>query len=153
MALEHAGIPVRRELDLGPRELVWPALRQGMVDVLPEYLGTATATADPSVFPERIGRAKLLATLRAALAPWRLTALRPAAAVDQNTFAVTRATATRYHLHTLSDLRTVAPQLVLGGPSECPQRPLCMVGLRREYGIGMDRGDHALYVLTGQRHL
>src|SRR5690242_16727026 len=48
-ALAHAGIPVRLELDLGPRELVRPALRQGMVDVVPEYLGTATATMDPSV--------------------------------------------------------------------------------------------------------
>jgi osmoprotectant transport system substrate-binding protein len=134
-ALRHAGIPVRRELDLGPRELVWPALRQGLVDVLPEYLGTATATADPSVALEQISRVKLLATLRSRLAAWRLTALRPAAAVDQNTFAVTRATARRYALRTLSDLARVAPHLVLGGPSECPQRPLCMVGLHRLYGI------------------
>lgn len=135
LALEHAGIPVRRELDLGSRELVWPALRQGMVDVLPEYLGTATATADPSVVPERIGQPRLLATLRTALARWRLTALRPSAAVDQNSFVVTRSTAARYHLRDLSDLASVAPHLVLGGPSECPQRPLCMLGLRREYGI------------------
>lgn len=135
LALEQAGIPVRRELDLGPRELVWPALRQGMIDVLPEYLGTATATAVPSVIPERLSRAELLAALRAALARWRLTVLRPAAAVDQNTFAVTQATADRYHLRTLSDLAAVAPHLVLGGPSECPRRRLCMVGLRRQYGI------------------
>ena len=41
LAIRHAGIPVRLELDLGPRELVQPALEQGLVDVVPEYLGTA----------------------------------------------------------------------------------------------------------------
>ena len=43
LAIRHAGIPVRLELDLGPRELVQPALQQGLVDVVPEYLGTALA--------------------------------------------------------------------------------------------------------------
>ena len=33
-AIEHAGVPVRREFDLGPRELVQPAQRQGLVDVI-----------------------------------------------------------------------------------------------------------------------
>jgi osmoprotectant transport system substrate-binding protein len=48
LALEHAGIPVRRELDLGPRELLQPALRQGLVDVVPEYLGSALASLQPA---------------------------------------------------------------------------------------------------------
>ena len=41
LAIQHSGIPVRLQLDLGPRELVQPALEQGLVDVVPEYLGTA----------------------------------------------------------------------------------------------------------------
>src|SRR5262245_30975781 len=41
LAIRHAGIPVRFQLNLGPRELVQPALQQGLVDVVPEYLGTA----------------------------------------------------------------------------------------------------------------
>src|SRR5262249_37029250 len=47
-ALEQAGIPVRRELDLGPRELVDPALAQGLVDIVPEYVGSALRFVDPS---------------------------------------------------------------------------------------------------------
>ena len=47
-ALEGEGIEVRRELDLGPRELVQPALRQGLVDVVPEYLGSALTSVDPA---------------------------------------------------------------------------------------------------------
>jgi osmoprotectant transport system substrate-binding protein len=46
-AREGAGVPVRRELRLGPRELVLPALRQGRVDVVPEYLGSALTAVDP----------------------------------------------------------------------------------------------------------
>ena len=32
LAIRHAGIPVQLRLDLGPRELVQPALEQGLVD-------------------------------------------------------------------------------------------------------------------------
>src|SRR5437763_12700334 len=45
LAIRHAGIPVR--LELGPRELVQPALEQGLVDVVPEYLGTALTSLQP----------------------------------------------------------------------------------------------------------
>ena len=38
LAIRQAGIPVRFQLDLGPRELVQPALEQGLVEVVPEYL-------------------------------------------------------------------------------------------------------------------
>ena len=44
LAIQRAGIPVQFRLDLGPRELVQPALEQGLVDVVPEYLGTALAS-------------------------------------------------------------------------------------------------------------
>src|SRR5215831_5878170 len=47
LAIRHAGIPVRLQLDLGPRELVQPALQQGLVDVVPEYLGTALTSIEP----------------------------------------------------------------------------------------------------------
>ena len=40
-ALERSGLRVRRAFGLGPRELVAPALREGLIDVVPEYAGTA----------------------------------------------------------------------------------------------------------------
>src|SRR6266487_2000702 len=40
-ALEAGGFMVKRALNLGPRELVEPALERGLVEFLPEYLGTA----------------------------------------------------------------------------------------------------------------
>ncbi len=39
--LEERGYPVRRITNLGSREIVQPALLQDMVDIVPEYVGTA----------------------------------------------------------------------------------------------------------------
>lgn len=138
-SLEHAGIPVRRDFDLGPREIVRAALHRGLADLVPEYLGSALAGADPHAVVSHRPAAALLADLRRAAARWGLTVLRPAAATDQNGFAVLKSTAARLQLHTLSDLARVSRSLVLGGGTECPTRPFCLPGLRRVYGIRFRR--------------
>jgi osmoprotectant transport system substrate-binding protein len=139
LAIRHAGIPVRFQLDLGPRELVQPALEQGLVDVVPEYLGTALRTlearpgvpvSDPAAVRTALGRA---------LARWHVRVMAPAAAQDQNSVVVTAATAHRLNLRNVSDLRRAAGRLVLGGSPECPDRPYCLAGLRRVYGLGFAR--------------
>src|SRR5690242_12811299 len=40
-ALRAEGIPVQLQLGLGPRELVDPALMRGLVQLIPEYQGSA----------------------------------------------------------------------------------------------------------------
>ena len=132
-ALEQSGIPVRRELRLGPRELVLPALRQGLVDVVPEYLGTALAAVAGTAVAGSTDQAH--AELRTALRTDRLTPLQPAGAQNQNGLAVTRATADRLRLRTTSDLRREAAALTLAGPTECPLRAYCLPGLERVYGL------------------
>ena len=134
-SLQNAGIPVRREFDLGPREIVRPALQRGLVDVVPEYLGTALTSLDPSAVVEHRSADALLADLRRVARQWDLAVLQPSAAADQNGFAVLATTARRLGLRTLSDLARVAHQLVLGGSTECPTRPLCQPGLHKVYGI------------------
>ena len=44
-ALEARGIRVVRAFDLGPREFVGPALAAGLIEVVPEYAGTAVGFA------------------------------------------------------------------------------------------------------------
>lgn len=133
-ALERAGIPVQRELDLGPRELVEPALAQGLVDVVPEYLGTALRAVDPQVRPDMGSATAVRAALANALAPWHVDVLTPAAAQDQNGLAMLRTRAAQLGVHTTSDLRA-HPGLVLGGPPECPSREFCLRGLQQVYGL------------------
>ena len=48
---------------------------------------------------------------------------------------MTRETARRLDLRTVSDLADRARTLTFGGPPECPSRPLCLPGLRRTYGL------------------
>ncbi len=134
-ALEHAGVPVRRQLDLGTREMVLPALHQGLVDVVPEYLGSALAALRPGGPAQGATTADELRVLTEALAPWRVTVLAAAPAQDQNGLAVTRQLAGQLGLRAVSDLAAPSPRLTLVGPTECPTRPFCLVGFERVYGL------------------
>jgi osmoprotectant transport system substrate-binding protein len=106
-----------------------------MVDVIPECLGAALASITPNRAVDWTDPQAVLMALRQAVAPWGFQVLEPSAASDQDGFAVTHSTADRLHLHTLSDLAAVASRLTMGGPTECPQRPYCLAGLERVYGV------------------
>ena len=67
--------------------------------------------------------------------PSGLIALAPAPAQDANAIVVTQATADRFGLRDISDLAAVGSRLVFGGPPECAQRRLCLVGLESVYGL------------------
>ncbi len=65
-----------------------------------------------------------------------ITVSDPAPAVDVNGFYVSRKTAKKYRLRTVSDLAKVAPKLTIGAPPECPIRPLCLGDTsQRVYGL------------------
>lgn len=134
-ALRAVGVPVRLELRLGARELVAPAMAAGLVELVPEYLGTALRFQSLGEGTSTTDVAAAHAALVEALAPTPVRALAPADAQDANAFVVTRATATRHRLRTLSDLAPVAGQLTFGGPPECRTRPLCLGGLQGVYGL------------------
>lgn len=131
-AIEAAGIRVERRFGIGPRELVQPALERGLIELVPEYAGSLLGfVAGPSPSAD-LARTRTL--LREALAPRGVVPLGSSAAQDQNGFAVTAATAEALRLETISDL-SGRSGLVLGGPPECPERPLCQLGLEETYGI------------------
>jgi osmoprotectant transport system substrate-binding protein len=130
--LEEAGFSVSKKLKIGSREIVLPALEKGDIDLYPEYVGTlltflkGTPTSDVD---------KTVADLGDLLEPKGLQLLEPAEAEDKNGFAVTKATAEKLDLKTLSDLKGKSQDLVFGAGPECDQRPLCLVGLKETYGL------------------
>ncbi|MBW3614153.1 MAG: ABC transporter substrate-binding protein [Actinobacteria bacterium] len=130
--MEAAGFSVERKLKIGARDIVFPALVKGDIDLYPEYVGTLLTFLEGNPTSDID---KTVADLRAALEPRNLELLEPAEAEDKNGFAVTKATATKHNLKTLSDLQKVAPQLVFGAGPECDQRPLCLPGLKSTYGL------------------
>jgi osmoprotectant transport system substrate-binding protein len=138
-ALRQHGFPVELVVQLGAREVVAPALEQGKVDMVPEYLGSAlnflnnrdrVATADPGLTHAR---------LEQAFAPRGVSVLAYAPAVDRNGFVVTGEMARTRGLEKLSDLAPMASQLAFGGPPECAQRPLCLRGLQDVYKLKFAR--------------
>ncbi|MGY1681073.1 ABC transporter substrate-binding protein [Geodermatophilus sp. SYSU D01176] len=131
----RAGLPVVVDHGIGTREVVAPALRQGVVHVVIDYLGTALAFARPETAPGERSPGELHAALRLTLGPHGVTVLRAAAAEDQNGFAVTTSFAREHGVQRLSDLAPLAPRLRFGGPPECPERPFCLQGLREVYGL------------------
>jgi osmoprotectant transport system substrate-binding protein len=138
-ALVKHGFPVEQVVQLGAREVVAPALEQGKVDMVPEYLGSAlnflndrdrVATADPALTHAR---------LEQAFAPRGVSVLAYAPAQDRNGFVVTGDMARRRGLEKLSDLAPMARQLSFGGPPECAQRALCLKGLEDVYKLRFKR--------------
>ncbi len=132
--LEAAGFPVVRAFSLGPREFVAPALAVGLVELVPEYAGTAAefhslGAAEPS--DDVVATHDALVRAVAALP---VTVLAAAPAQDANTFVVTRDTAERLGVRSLSDLAAVSGDLALGGPAECASRRYCLPGLTDVYG-------------------
>jgi len=138
-ALVKHGFPVEQVVQLGAREVVAPALEQGKVDMVPEYLGSAlnflndrdrVATASPALTHAR---------LEQAFAPRGVSVLAYAPAQDRNGFVVTGDMARHRGLEKLSDLAPMAGQLSFGGPPECAQRALCLKGLEDVYKLRFKR--------------
>lgn len=107
--LEAQGFTVERKFQLGNREIVFPALEAGEIDILAEYAATALEYVNGGAGEASTDPAATVAKLVERLAPKGLTALQPAPATDQNGFVVTQATAQEYGLTKLSDLANPAP--------------------------------------------
>jgi osmoprotectant transport system substrate-binding protein len=107
--LEANGFEVDRKFQLGNREIVFPALEAGEIDILAEYAATALEFVNNGAGEASTDPTATVATLKERLAPKGLTALDPAPATDQNGFVVTKATAEKYGISQLSDLAKPAP--------------------------------------------
>jgi osmoprotectant transport system substrate-binding protein len=135
--LEANGYKVTKKFNLGPRDIVYPALKSGQIDILPEYLATLLAFVDKDgkIAKPTTDKKETATGLQKALDADQLTVLDPADATDQNGFVVTKDTATSKNLKKISDLAPYAKDMILGGPPECPTRPFCGLGLKNVYGL------------------
>lgn len=132
-ALRANGYDVTIEANLGSREQVtYPSLVSGELDIVPEYLQSLLVFLEPAA--ESVSPEEGVTQIEALLAEG-LTLLEPSAAQDQNALVVTAETAEQYGLTAVSDLLEVEDALVVGGPPECPQRPLCLPGYEEVYGL------------------
>lgn len=136
-ALRSAGYPVQRLTNVGSREVMEPALEQGEIDIVPEYVGTALTFLDPS-YPPLASVELARSALARAFASRGIWVLDPAPGQNRNEIVVTAETAREHGLRDISDLRRVDQSMSFGGPPECPTRPLCLLGLENTYGLDFE---------------
>jgi osmoprotectant transport system substrate-binding protein len=132
-ALQAKGIKVTAKLNIGAREVYYPQIAKGAVSIIPEYNGGLLSTSvDPS--STAATTAQVDAALKAKL-PSDLEILNPAAAQDKDSVTVTQATAAKYHLTSIADLKPYAKNMVFGGPPEFKTRADGLSGLKKDYGL------------------
>jgi osmoprotectant transport system substrate-binding protein len=131
-ALAAKGIEVKQKPNIGNRETYMAAIKDGSVDLLPEYTGAAlhyfkkdaTETEDQATYD----------ALKASL-PSGLEILDKSPAADEDTIVVTKATADKYSLKSLADLKAVSKDMVAGGSSEFKVRDAGLKGLKEKYDV------------------
>lgn len=130
-ALEAKGVKVTKKLNIGAREAYIPALKDGSIDLIPEYTGNLmsyfdkTATATSAAEVEKVLTAKI---------PAGLEVLDPAKAEDKDSLNVTAKFASKNSLKTIADLKGVS-SLSLAANPEFKERPFGIPGLEKIYGI------------------
>jgi osmoprotectant transport system substrate-binding protein len=132
-ALQAKGFTVSYKENIGSTELIQTSLTSGKINFYPEYTGVIVQ----DVFHHA-------SSGKTALATWQLakkleaakgyTVLKPTPFFDTDVVAVTNATAKKYGLKSIADLKKVGP-FKFGGFPECKTRNTCFVGYTKQYGI------------------
>jgi len=131
-ALESKGVKVNRNLNIGQRDVYLAALKDGSIDLIPEYSGnllqfydkTATAQSSDDVY----------SALQKAI-PAGFEVLAQSQAQDADSYNVTKAFSDKYNVKSLADLAAVKIPLSVGANPEFGQRPYGIPGLKSQYGV------------------
>ena len=136
--LESRGFLVDRRPGLGATEIAFGALRTNAIDVYPEYTGTGLIAILHDSLPDSVAAdpRKVFAHVARQFADlYHVRWLPPLGFQNTYAIAVTRQTATRYHLRTLSDLARESQLLTAGFTADFIGRSDGLVGLEHVYGI------------------
>lgn len=147
-ALEAQGYPVERHLNLGATAVADAALKRGSIDMYPEYTGTALFAVLGGSMPTQGGGASTAAamsTSQRADAVYRRVAdgygergmelMAQTPFSNGNAIVVTKATADRLHLSSLSDLARVSGEINFGAVPGFDTRADGIPLLARTYGM------------------
>jgi len=125
------------KINMGPTEMLHPALVAGQIDIYPEYTGTSwmVVLGNEEVIPDR--REIFEAARDAYLEQFNIVMLEPIG--FQNTFAIamTAERAAELGVTTLSELAAI-PDLTFIGDNTTFTRPDLYLGLGEAYGIDME---------------
>lgn len=133
LALEEKGYPVERKLNLGGTLVAHESLKNGDIDVYPEYTGTGLMNIleqDPMYDADEVYEA----VKKGYQDNWNLVWLERSNANDSQGLVTTKAIAEAYDVYTLSKMSEVAPELRMAAVPEFEDRDDGLKGLQRVYG-------------------
>jgi osmoprotectant transport system substrate-binding protein len=133
--LEKAGYKVDRHLNIGARQVREPALEQGQIDMVPEYVGSGLGYYDKTqtTGDGQQNHDKLQAIVTGKGGGITVFGISPGQ--DGNAFVVRSDTATTDSLTKISDLTAQQGTLTWGLPADCDTNPLCSGALKDGYGF------------------
>jgi osmoprotectant transport system substrate-binding protein len=137
-AMAAKGVKVSKHLKIGERGVYMAAMKDGSITAVPEYTG--------SILPFLLGKStsaktpdEVYSQLQTVAANNGFAVSKFSAAQDSDTITVTQATATKYHLKSIGDLKSVAKNLTFGGPAQFKTRPDGIPALKTVYGVQFGR--------------
>ena len=140
---DKLGIEVLYKENLGGSNVVWNAMTNGHIDVIPDYTGTIVVTyyhEEPGTAEETLEATKRLVETDG------IVALNTFGFNNTYTLAFDEAKAEELGVETFSDFAQYSQDFVLGAVFEFIDRPDGLPGFQKEYGIefkdvkGMDHG-------------
>ncbi|ARD47504.1 MULTISPECIES: glycine betaine ABC transporter substrate-binding protein [unclassified Sporosarcina] len=140
---DRLGVDIIYKENLGGSSVVWNAMTNGHIDVIPDYTGTIVVT----YYQEEPGTAEeTLAATKRLVADDHITALGTFGFNNTYTLALDEEKAEELGLVTFSDFAKVSKDFTLGAVFEFIDRPDGLPGFEKEYDIefkdvkGMDHG-------------
>ena len=131
-ALQAKGFHVSYKENIGSTELIQTSLTSGKINFYPEYTGVIVQDVFHKTSPKTASATYALAKRLEAAKGYAV--LNPTPFYDTDVLAVTKKTAAKYGLKTISDLRKVG-SFKLGGFPECKTRTTCFLGYTKAYGL------------------
>jgi len=134
--LEAKGFNIEIQPAKGFREEVYPGLRDDKIDMIIDYTGSAAGELDPDGQPSS-DSGETYSRLEAALKDEGLIAYEYSNAEDKNALVMLKTFADENGITTISDIKPLQDQIVLGGAADCATRTDCLLGYQDPaiYGI------------------
>ncbi len=133
LALENAGLPVERKMNLGGTPVAHAALESGEIHLYPEYTGTGLLTV--LKMPVNSDADEVFETVASAYKEqFNIMWLTPSPMNNTQALAMTGEGAEQYGIATFSDMVANAGDLIMIGPPEFQEREDGLPGLKKAYG-------------------
>lgn len=129
-ALNEAGVTASTKPNIGSPEVYLKAIRDGSIDVVPDYSGKLLLLVDKEA--AQVSADEILKALPGKL-PDGLGVLDASKAENKDAMVVTKATAEKYQLKSLADLAKVCGEVVVGAPATFAERAYGLPGLKKNY--------------------